>query len=313
MEDLAKAIDKPKLDLILSEAWRYTPTPPHSRIFKSTKSFRPVRTTSKPSRSENIVNVFSPTNIIEFIRIPRSIDESANLTRGSIASISSTINPSTIWSGNTNYVTISSGKIRDETHYHEDDLQHPDEGYHLTGGFVDPIVTTEIDEVKREMYNSMKRTNTAIQLNTQVEQLFANIEMPSDWENMSDTELEDTLPTCINDIDSDDNGVIPIGSIHGVGEKTIARMAHQFGTYHRLAEADPSEISQTNNFYDVNEEKLISIAKVAVKAHEIWQHNQKTKICDEDIEEVKSYPKKHPNISVINRDAGTPSGQDFSV
>ena len=317
LETLAKTLEKPKLDRYLNGAWKYTPTPPHSRVFHQTSTFRAVEKYPHTDRSEGIHNIFSPTNIIEFIRIPNSIADSARLSRGSIASISYMNNPSAIWSGNVNYVTITTGQIRDETPHHEKAPSYPDEGYYISGGFVEPTITTDIDKFKDKLYESLHRTNTAIELNTQIEQIWAKISLPNEWdskwENISNYKLENELSLSDIEITATDSGTIPIRSIHGVGKKTIARVAKQFGTYHSLADADPEEINQTNNFYNINEEKLISTAKLAVRTHNIWQQYQESATTKEQISELQSFPKEHPRLSVINNDAGRPERDPMRI
>lgn len=307
MEHVTKALRKPDLDTHLTGPWHYTATPPRPWFRSSNKRFRAVEQFPGEGRVDSDPEIFYPSNIIEFLRIPDPLEDSiTGLNRGSTQNLGNT---NAFWIGNTNYVTLTSGDIH--THSHDPETSskpHPDTGYYVSGAFATPTTTTNIDDVVAEAYNAIERTNNAVQLNTEIEQLWTVLQSrcSDNWQDLS----KDTLTSTVESIglaELTTSLSIPIKTIHGVGKETIGRIAQEFGTYHALAQATPDDIGRTNNYYHIDKEKLISTAEVAAKAHGIWRRDHQTSIPKDDITELLNYPKDHPSISITSQEAGRPA------
>lgn len=300
MEKLIKSLSHQKMNEELTGPWKYSCTPPQPIVRPQQKPFRAVN--NYPSGVTNTeTDVFKPSNIIEFIRVPEPVRDSTHLNRGSTASLSPMGNPWVIWSGNVNYICITSGTVRSAR---SDTSTDPGKNYYLSGGFADPVVTTDTEVITERVYNAAARASTAIKLNTEVEQVWGSISLPDDWQRMSGDEIMSLVDAHNIELTTPRS---PIDSLHGVGNKTVAQLARQFGTYHSLAESPTDELNLTNNTHDVDRHRLIKNAEAATALHKLWQEEQKAEpITETEIAELKQYPKDHPNISIHSDEAGRP-------
>ena len=312
MEKLTKAIRKKKLDEHLLGPWLYVNCPPHPSVYSRKKPFRAVQHYPGVGRHEEDLEVFQPSNVIEFLRIPEPIEEEeeVRLGRGQVTSIHTSVGKDdrTDWTGNVNYVSVTSGKIDQPQYRYNGDLnepEYPDTGYYLSGAFANPTITEDIDTILPEIYEAMTRTTAAVRLNTEVEQVWANSELPTsdNLSSLSDEEISEA----VKEIELK-HQQIPIREVHQVGEKTIAKIARAFGTYHSLAEATPKDVENTSQISTgrFNSRELISTAQTAVKAHRVWRQVTDTGSDKVDIGDLIQYPRDHPKLSIHSSEAGRP-------